>query len=131
MDQTASQSNGPQAGETPLSQSDYFPEQHPLHASIAGPLFALSSNGCALSDFFRSACHEKAGPRLLATDLQRALTTYSTTRPCRPRKRGLDERVGERTRIARELYDTLLQGFQGLMVRQKCPEAEKDACWRD
>lgn len=29
----------------------------------------------------------------------------------------LDERVGERTRIARELHDTLLQGFQGLMFR--------------
>jgi signal transduction histidine kinase/streptogramin lyase len=28
-----------------------------------------------------------------------------------------DERVGERTRIARELHDTLLQGFQGLMFR--------------
>jgi signal transduction histidine kinase len=27
----------------------------------------------------------------------------------------LDERVGERTRIARELHDTLLQSFQGLM----------------
>jgi signal transduction histidine kinase len=30
---------------------------------------------------------------------------------------GLEERVGERTRIARELHDTLLQGFQGLMLR--------------
>jgi ligand-binding sensor domain-containing protein/two-component sensor histidine kinase len=29
----------------------------------------------------------------------------------------LDERVGERTRIARELHDTLLQSFQGLMLR--------------
>jgi signal transduction histidine kinase/ligand-binding sensor domain-containing protein len=29
----------------------------------------------------------------------------------------LEERVGERTRIARELHDTLLQGFQGLMFR--------------
>jgi signal transduction histidine kinase/ligand-binding sensor domain-containing protein len=28
---------------------------------------------------------------------------------------GLEERVGERIRIARELHDTLLQGFQGLM----------------
>jgi signal transduction histidine kinase/ligand-binding sensor domain-containing protein len=27
----------------------------------------------------------------------------------------IEERVGERTRIARELHDTLLQGFQGLM----------------
>ena len=29
----------------------------------------------------------------------------------------LEERVAERTRIARELHDTLLQGFQGLMFR--------------
>jgi len=29
----------------------------------------------------------------------------------------LDERVGERTRIARELHDTLLQSFQGLLLR--------------
>jgi len=31
--------------------------------------------------------------------------------------RRLDERVNERTRIARELHDTLLQSFQGLMLR--------------
>jgi signal transduction histidine kinase/ligand-binding sensor domain-containing protein len=30
---------------------------------------------------------------------------------------GLEARVNERTRIARELHDTLLQGFQGLMFR--------------
>jgi ligand-binding sensor domain-containing protein/signal transduction histidine kinase len=29
----------------------------------------------------------------------------------------LEERVGERTRIARDLHDTLLQSFQGLMLR--------------
>jgi signal transduction histidine kinase len=29
----------------------------------------------------------------------------------------IQERVSERTRIARELHDTLLQGFQGLMLR--------------
>ena len=29
----------------------------------------------------------------------------------------LEARVGERTRIARELHDTLLQSFQGLMLR--------------
>jgi signal transduction histidine kinase len=28
-----------------------------------------------------------------------------------------EERLGERTRIARELHDTLLQSFQGLMLR--------------
>jgi signal transduction histidine kinase len=29
----------------------------------------------------------------------------------------LEERIGERARIARELHDSLLQGFQGLMLR--------------
>jgi signal transduction histidine kinase len=29
----------------------------------------------------------------------------------------LEERVGERARLARDLHDTLLQGFQGLMLR--------------
>jgi signal transduction histidine kinase len=46
----------------------------------------------------------------------------------------LEERVGERTRIARELHDTLLQGFQGLLLsfqtvrellRTRPAEAEK------
>ena len=44
----------------------------------------------------------------------------------------LEERVSERTRIARELHDSLLQGFQGLMfrlqaVRQLLPEHPGDA----
>ena len=29
----------------------------------------------------------------------------------------MEERVNERTRLARDLHDTLLQGFQGLMLR--------------
>jgi signal transduction histidine kinase/ligand-binding sensor domain-containing protein len=44
----------------------------------------------------------------------------------------VEERVGERTRIARELHDSLLQGFQGLMfrlqaVRDLLPERSSDA----
>jgi ligand-binding sensor domain-containing protein/signal transduction histidine kinase len=44
----------------------------------------------------------------------------------------LEERVGERTRIARELHDSLLQGFQGLMfrlqaVRDLLPERPTEA----
>ena len=44
----------------------------------------------------------------------------------------LEERVSERTRIARELHDSLLQGFQGLMfrlqaVRQLLPARPGDA----
>jgi signal transduction histidine kinase len=44
----------------------------------------------------------------------------------------LEERVGERTRIARELHDSLLQGLQGLMfrlqgVRNLLPERATEA----
>jgi signal transduction histidine kinase/ligand-binding sensor domain-containing protein len=44
----------------------------------------------------------------------------------------MEERLNERTRIARELHDSLLQGFQGLMfrlqaVRQLLPERTGDA----
>lgn len=44
----------------------------------------------------------------------------------------LDERVAERTRIARELHDSLLQGFHGLMfrlqaVRNLLPQRPQDA----
>ncbi len=44
----------------------------------------------------------------------------------------LDERLSERTRIARELHDSLLQGFQGLMfrlqgVRDLLPQRADDA----
>jgi signal transduction histidine kinase len=44
----------------------------------------------------------------------------------------VEERVSERTRIARELHDSLLQGFQGLMFRLQAardllPERPSDA----
>lgn len=44
----------------------------------------------------------------------------------------MEDRLNERTRIARELHDSLLQGFQGLMfrlqaVRQLLPERPGDA----
>jgi signal transduction histidine kinase len=44
----------------------------------------------------------------------------------------LEERVSERTRIARELHDSLLQGFQGMMfhlqaVRNKLPAQPNEA----
>ena len=39
---------------------------------------------------------------------------------------GLEERVGERMRIARELHDTLLQSFQGLLMRFQAVSNELD-----
>ena len=46
-----------------------------------------------------------------------ALYRYRLHRIAREFNARLEERVGERTRIARELHDTLLQSFQGLMLR--------------
>jgi signal transduction histidine kinase len=43
-------------------------------------------------------------------------------------RRHLEERVNERTRIARELHDTLLQSFQGLMLRFQVAHDELPAC---
>jgi signal transduction histidine kinase/ligand-binding sensor domain-containing protein len=45
----------------------------------------------------------------------------------------LEERVSERTRIARDLHDTLLQSFQGLVLRfqaarNQLPERTEEAC---
>ena len=45
----------------------------------------------------------------------------------------LEERVSERTRIARDLHDTLLQSFQGLVfrfqaVRNQLPNRPEKAC---
>ncbi len=45
----------------------------------------------------------------------------------------LEERVSERTRIARDLHDTLLQSFQGLLfrfqaVRNQLPNRPEKAC---
>ena len=44
----------------------------------------------------------------------------------------VEERIGERTRIARELHDSLLQGFQGLLfhlqaAQNMLPERPQEA----
>jgi signal transduction histidine kinase len=46
-----------------------------------------------------------------------ALYQYRLHQIAREFNMRLEERVSERTRIARDLHDTLLQGFQGLMLR--------------
>jgi signal transduction histidine kinase len=62
-----------------------------------------------------------------------ALYRYRLYQIAREFNMRLDERVDERTRIARELHDTLLQSFQGLMLRlqagvdQLPPGKAKDA----
>lgn len=58
--------------------------------------------------------------------------SYRLRRIARQYEVRLEERVSERTRIARELHDSLLQGFQGLMfrlqaVRRLLPERATEA----
>ena len=65
--------------------------------------------------FFRSVC-----VLLLAAFLW-ALYRYRLDQIAQEFNVTLEERVGERTRIARELHDTLLQSFHGLLLRfQTC-----------
>jgi hypothetical protein len=59
-----------------------------------------------------------------------ALYRYRLHQIARAFNMRLDERVNERTRLARDLHDTLLQGFQGLMLRlqaidESLPEGEQ------
>lgn len=54
---------------------------------------------------------------LLAAILLWLLYRLRVTQIARRIRAGLEERLGERERIARELHDTLLQGVQGLVLR--------------
>ena len=56
----------------------------------------------------------------LLNAVQQCITSYEAEQPSRTgdsvRYMTLDARVGERTRIARELHDTLLQSFHGVLL---------------
>jgi len=76
--------------------------------------------------WFQAAC----GAAFLA--LISALYRYRLHQFAREFNARLEERVGERTRIARELHDTLLQSFQGLLlqfqaVRNLFPQRPQEA----
>jgi signal transduction histidine kinase/ligand-binding sensor domain-containing protein len=73
-----------------------------------------------------------AGGTAAVWALVRARVRQVATRIRRRLEERMEERLNERTRIARELHDSLLQGFQGLMfrlqaVRQLLPERPGDA----
>jgi signal transduction histidine kinase len=79
---------------------------------------------------FRSLC--LAILILLIGTLFSARLRQVTERQRRRLEQRMADRLNERTRIARELHDSLLQGFQGLMfrlqaVRQLLPERPVDA----
>ena len=57
-----------------------------------------------------------------------ALYRYRLHQIAREFNARLEERVDERTRIARELHDTLLQSFQGLMLRFQVVDDLLPAC---
>jgi signal transduction histidine kinase/ligand-binding sensor domain-containing protein len=61
--------------------------------------------------WFRALC------TLLVIVMVSAAYSYRSRQIARQFELRLEERVSERTRIARELHDTLLQSFQGLLLR--------------
>ena len=78
--------------------------------------------------FYQAAWFE-ASCALAGLALLLGLYRYRLHQIAREFNMRLDERVGERTRLARDLHDTLLQGFQGLMLRlqaidESLPEGE-------
>jgi signal transduction histidine kinase/ligand-binding sensor domain-containing protein len=73
-----------------------------------------------------------AGGSLAVWALVRLRVHQATVSVRRRLQQRMEDRLNERTRIARELHDSLLQGFQGLMfrlqaVRQLLPERPGDA----
>ena len=73
-----------------------------------------------------------AGGALAVWALVRLRVRQATVSVHRRLQQRMEDRLNERTRIARELHDSLLQGFQGLMfrlqaVRQLLPERPGDA----
>ena len=73
-----------------------------------------------------------AGGALAVWALVRLRVHQATVNVHRRLQQRMEDRLNERTRIARELHDSLLQGFQGLMfrlqaVRQLLPERSDDA----
>ncbi len=92
-----------------------------------------NGSGASLSFMIRPAFYQTAWFRLLCTSL--AISTLWLLYLLRLRqataqvRERLGARLEERERIARELHDTLLQGFQGLMLRfqavlKRIPETE-------
>ncbi len=71
------------------------------------PTGNLSRHGC----WFRALCAALLLALLWAAYLVRVRQLHHQF------EMTLDARVGERTRIARELHDTLLQSFHGLLLR--------------
>ena len=72
------------------------------------------------------------GAALAVWALVRLRVHQATVSVHRRLQQRMEDRLNERTRIARELHDSLLQGFQGLMfrlqaVRQLLPERPGDA----
>ena len=63
----------------------------------------------------RCACHLDL--RLFFPLLIAARLSQITRRERKRLEQRMEERLNERTRIAREIHDSLLQGFQGLMFR--------------
>ena len=107
----------------------------PARRSI--PIFLHATTASASSPAITAACGTRPATRSISPSPRRTIrppgsarrawplfwhcsgrcTGYRLHQIAREFNARLEERVDERTRIARELHDTLLQSFQGLMLR--------------
>ena len=93
-----------------------FASAHGLRACWSWPIFSQERAILGtLAVYFR----EPHSPTAYHLDLAQRFVDIATIVINRTHveEARLEDRVNERTRIARELHDTLLQGFQGLMLR--------------
>lgn len=101
--------------------TDLDPGNYTFQVTAANNDGVWNETGAALDFTVVPAFHQTAGFRFLAAAaVLMALVAVYRLRIRQIAKRmgeRLEERIVERERIARELHDTLLQGFQGLMLR--------------
>jgi signal transduction histidine kinase/ligand-binding sensor domain-containing protein len=116
------------------------PGHYAFHVIAANDDGVWNTRGAVVSLTVPALFYQTAGFRILAvalTVLALAAVFIGRVRQVSDRQRRrlkqrMEDRIEERARIARELHDSLLQGFQGLMfrlqaVRQLLPERPGDA----
>jgi signal transduction histidine kinase/ligand-binding sensor domain-containing protein len=101
--------------------SDLAPRKYRFRVIASNNSGVWNEAGDALDFYVYPAYYQtswfKASCAIVFLALLWALYRYRLHQVAREFNVRLEERVGERTRVARDLHDTLLQSFQGLMLR--------------